>query len=91
MGCVARQVRHAAFVRDPRAAIYYAQNGFPLAERNERYWLAKSLMQQPGYKETYLPNGAAPKVDDEFKNPALANSLRQDSTRADYKVNYGMK
>ena len=58
-------------------AIYYAQNGFPLAERNARYWVAKSLMQQPGYKETYMPNGEAPKVGDEFKNPALANSLRQ--------------
>jgi gamma-glutamyltranspeptidase / glutathione hydrolase len=58
-------------------AIYYAQNGFPLAERNARYWAAKSLMQQPGYKETYMPNGVAPKVGDEFKNPALANSLRQ--------------
>jgi gamma-glutamyltranspeptidase/glutathione hydrolase len=58
-------------------AIYYAQNGFPLAERNARYWVAKSLMQQPGYKETYLPTGVAPKVGDEFKNPALANSLRQ--------------
>ena len=58
-------------------AIYYAQNGFPLAERNARYWVAQSLMQQPGYKETYMPNGVAPKVGDEFKNSALANSLRQ--------------
>jgi gamma-glutamyltranspeptidase / glutathione hydrolase len=58
-------------------AIYYAQNGFPLAERNARYWVAKRLMQQPGYAETYVPNGVAPKVGDLFKNPALANSLRQ--------------
>jgi gamma-glutamyltranspeptidase/glutathione hydrolase len=58
-------------------AIYYAQNGFPLAERNARYWMAKSLLKQPGYRETYLPNGVAPKVGDEFKNPALANSLRE--------------
>jgi gamma-glutamyltranspeptidase / glutathione hydrolase len=58
-------------------AIYYADNGFPLAERNARYWVAKALLQQPGYRETYLPNGVAPKVGDEFKNPALANSLRQ--------------
>ncbi len=36
-------------------AIYYAQNGFPLAERNARYWVAKKLMNQPGYKETYDP------------------------------------
>jgi gamma-glutamyltranspeptidase / glutathione hydrolase len=58
-------------------AIYYADNGFPLAERNARYWVAKRLMTQPGYKETYVPNGVAPKVGDLFKNPALANSLRQ--------------
>ncbi|MGA3127507.1 MAG: gamma-glutamyltransferase [Candidatus Korobacteraceae bacterium] len=58
-------------------AIYYAENGFPLAERNARYWIAKNLMEQPGYRETYLPNGMAPKVGDEFKNLALANSLRQ--------------
>lgn len=58
-------------------AIYYADNGFPLAERNARYWMAKRLMNQPGYKETYVPNGVAPKVGDLFKNPALANSLRQ--------------
>jgi gamma-glutamyltranspeptidase/glutathione hydrolase len=58
-------------------AIYYAEHGFPLAERNARYWVAQSLMQQPGYRETYLPNGVAPKVGDEFKNSALANSLRQ--------------
>lgn len=65
------------FAKTLAPAIYYAQNGFPLAERNARYWLAKSLMQQPGYKETYLPNGAAPHLGDEFKNPALANSLQQ--------------
>src|ERR1700691_713481 len=58
-------------------AIYYAENGFPLAERNARYWVAKSLFQQPGYKETYLPNGVAPKVGDVFRNPALAHSLRE--------------
>jgi len=58
-------------------AIYYAQNGFPLAERNARYWVAKGLLNQPGYRETYLPSGVAPKVGDEFRNPALAHSLRE--------------
>jgi gamma-glutamyltranspeptidase/glutathione hydrolase len=58
-------------------AIYYAENGFPLAERNARYWVAKSLLNQPGYRETYLPNGVAPKVGDTFRNPALAHSLRE--------------
>ncbi len=65
------------FTQTLAPAIYYAQNGFPLAERNARYWVAKRLMKQPGYAETYVPNGVAPKVGDLFKNPALANSLRQ--------------
>src|ERR1700733_13936667 len=58
-------------------AISYAQNGFPLAERNARSWENKRLLQQPGYKETYLPGGVAPKLGDMFRNPALAESLRQ--------------
>jgi gamma-glutamyltranspeptidase/glutathione hydrolase len=58
-------------------AIYYAQNGFPLAERNARYWIAKKLMDQPGWKETYDIWPAAPQPGDLFRNPALANSLRQ--------------
>lgn len=58
-------------------AVYYAENGFPLAERNARYWVAKRLLNQPGYRETYLPNGVAPKVGDEFRNASLAHSLRE--------------
>jgi gamma-glutamyltranspeptidase / glutathione hydrolase len=58
-------------------AIYYAGNGFPLAERNARYWIAKKLFDQPGYKETYDIWPEAPKPGDLFKNPGLANSLRQ--------------
>jgi len=58
-------------------AIYYAQNGFPLAERNARYWVSRRLMNQPGYKETYILWPDAPKPGDLFRNPALANSLRQ--------------
>ncbi|HEY3939246.1 MAG TPA: gamma-glutamyltransferase [Bryobacteraceae bacterium] len=57
-------------------AIYYAQNGFPLPERGARYWISKAFLNQPGYKETYMPSGVRPKVGDVFKNPALANSLR---------------
>jgi gamma-glutamyltranspeptidase / glutathione hydrolase len=62
-------------------AIYYAQNGFPLAERNARYWIAKSLLNQPGYKETYDIWPAAPTAGDLFRNPALASSLRQVAER----------
>src|ERR1700744_2533633 len=58
-------------------AIYYAQDGFPLAERNARSWIAKKLMDQPGYKETYDIWPVAPRPGDLFRNPALASSLRQ--------------
>jgi gamma-glutamyltranspeptidase / glutathione hydrolase len=58
-------------------AIYYAQNGFPLAERNARYWISKRLLDQPGYKETYDIWPVDPKPGDLFVNPALGNSLRQ--------------
>ncbi len=60
-----------------RSAIFYAENGFPLAEKNARYWTSKTFLSQPGYKETYMPGGVKPGVGDVFKNPALANSLRQ--------------
>jgi gamma-glutamyltranspeptidase / glutathione hydrolase len=59
------------------SAIFYAENGFPLAEKNARYWVSKALLDRPGYKETYLPGGVAPGLGDTFKNPALAESLRQ--------------
>ncbi len=62
-------------------AIYYAENGFPLPERGARYWIGKAFLNQPGYKETYMPGGVAPKLGDEFKNPALASSLRAVATK----------
>ena len=58
-------------------AISYAETGFPLAERNAQYWLSKKLLPQPGYAQTYLPGGSAPKLGDTFKNPALGESLQQ--------------
>ena len=58
-------------------AIYYAENGWPLAERNAKSWVNKKLLDQPGYRQTYAPNGTAYAVGDEFKNPALGESLRQ--------------
>jgi gamma-glutamyltranspeptidase / glutathione hydrolase len=58
-------------------AVFYAENGFPLAERNARYWVGKKFLNQPGYKTTYLPNGAAPGVGETFRNKDLAGSLRE--------------
>jgi gamma-glutamyltranspeptidase / glutathione hydrolase len=62
-------------------AIYYAENGFPLPERGARYWIGKAFLNQPGYKETYMPGGVAPALGDVFKNPALASSLRTVATK----------
>jgi len=58
-------------------AIFYAEQGFPLAEKNARYWVSKKVMNQPGYASTYIPGGVAPGLGDVFKNPALGESLRQ--------------
>ena len=66
-----------SFSKTLAPAIFYAQNGFPLAERNARYWASKRFLHQAGFQQTYMPNGVAPKLGDDFKNPALANSLRQ--------------
>jgi gamma-glutamyltranspeptidase/glutathione hydrolase len=64
-----------------RSAIFYAENGFPLAEKNARYWIGKAFLNQPGYQQTYMPGGMKPGLGDVFKNPALANSLRQVAER----------
>ncbi|SEG38297.1 gamma-glutamyltransferase 2. Threonine peptidase. MEROPS family T03 [Bryocella elongata] len=64
------------FSKTLASAIYYADHGYPMGERNSRYWIAKALINQPGWKETYLPNGFVPSPGALFKNPGLANSLK---------------
>jgi gamma-glutamyltranspeptidase/glutathione hydrolase len=59
------------------SAVFYAENGFPLPEIGARSWITRALLNQPGYKETYMPGGTRPELGDTFKNPALAESLRQ--------------
>jgi len=59
------------------SAIFYAENGFPLPEFGARAWISRALLNQPGYKETYMPGGTRPQLGDVFKNPALAESFRQ--------------
>ncbi|KFZ39215.1 gamma-glutamyltransferase [Shewanella mangrovi] len=59
--------------------IAYARNGFPVSELIAYYMQrsAKRLGKFPGFKETYMPNGAMPKTGEIFKNPALANTLEK--------------
>ncbi|MBV9507362.1 MAG: gamma-glutamyltransferase [Acidobacteriia bacterium] len=63
-------------------AIYYAQNGFPVTEIISAAWQTDtpSLLNNKGAKQTYLPDGRAPKVGDIFRNRDLANSLRMIAT-----------
>lgn len=59
-------------------SIRYAEEGFPVTEFIADLWQenVKSRQQFPGVKETYMPNGQAPKTGDIFKNPKLANTYR---------------
>ncbi len=57
-------------------AISYARDGFPVSEVIA-YEMASSnarLKDQPGFAETYMPNGRFPLKGEVFKNPDLANT-----------------
>lgn len=59
-------------------AIKYAREGFPVSELIAYYWnRSRFLGRYPGFKETFLPNGEAPKKGEIFKNPYLANTLEK--------------
>jgi gamma-glutamyltranspeptidase/glutathione hydrolase len=59
-------------------AIYYAENGFPVTEIIAGQWQGsiKKLSVTKAAKDTYLPDGRAPKVGEMFRNRELAGSLR---------------
>lgn len=82
-GCVAgwdalrRRFGSMPFSKLLSPAIFYSENGFPLAEKNARYWVRERFLNQPGYQATYMPGGVRPGLGDVFKNPALSESLRQ--------------
>ena len=58
------------------AAIYYAENGYPVTEQIAWGSSEKNLAKVPGFAETYMPGGHAPKPGEVFRNPALGASLR---------------
>ena len=60
-------------------AIDYAETGFPVTELIA-YYMEKSvpiLKEFPGFAETFMPNGRAPKKGEIFKNPRLAKTLKK--------------
>lgn len=57
--------------------IDYGRKGFPVTELIA-YYMGRSanfLKKYDGFAEVYMPNGAAPKKGEIFKNPYLANTL----------------
>lgn len=59
-------------------AIGYAENGFPVSPKIAQLWArgGKTLGDQPGFAETFLPNGRAPAAGEVFTNRPLARTLR---------------
>jgi len=75
---------HAALGRLPMAevlapAIRYAREGFPVSEVIAHAWAlnAAARRDQPGFADTFLPGGAAPRKGDVFLNPGLATTLEE--------------
>ena len=59
-----------------KPAISYGREGFPVSEVIA-YEMASNyelVEDQPGFRETYMPNGHTPKKGEVFKNPDLANT-----------------
>ena len=59
-------------------AIGYAQNGFIVTPVIAELWrrAAKDLGHHPGFAETFLPNGEAPKAGERFVNMPLAKTFK---------------
>jgi gamma-glutamyltranspeptidase/glutathione hydrolase len=81
-GCVAGWEKlHKRFGRLPwrdlfRPAIYYAENGFPVTELIQWDWENTNRRLGDDGQKLYLPNGAAPKVGEIFRNAPLGHAFR---------------
>lgn len=58
-------------------AIRYARDGFPVSPTVHRQWQKQiaELIGQPGFRDTFAPNGRAPLPGERFKNPGQAATL----------------
>jgi len=57
-------------------AIRFAEEGFPVQPKVSSDWAASVEKLTRGGSTPFLPNGAAPKVGDIFRNPALGATMR---------------
>ncbi|MEN9558803.1 MAG: hypothetical protein RLZZ502_14 [Pseudomonadota bacterium] len=60
-------------------AIDYAERGYAVSPTVARQWAANVdlLKQQPGFADTFMPNGRAPTAGETFRSPLMAKSLRE--------------
>ena len=60
-------------------AIGYARDGFPLTELIAYYWgLSVPILEKwEGFRDTFMPNGRAPRKGEIFRNPRLADTLEK--------------
>ena len=60
-------------------AIRYAREGFPVSELIAYYWDrgGRFLSKYPGFADTFLPDGRAPRVGEIFRNEKLARTLER--------------
>jgi gamma-glutamyltranspeptidase/glutathione hydrolase len=60
-------------------AIYYANNGYPVTEVIAEDWHStpEDVQKQPGFKETFMPNGHAPAKGEIFINRGLGRTLEK--------------
>jgi gamma-glutamyltranspeptidase/glutathione hydrolase len=59
-----------------KPAIYYAENGFPVTEQIQWDWENTNARLSDEARKLYLPNGAAPKVGEIFRNAPLGHAFR---------------
>ena len=60
-------------------AVQYAREGAPIPELIAWYWerSARVLGRYPGFADTFLPAGRAPRKGELFRNPGLADTLER--------------
>jgi gamma-glutamyltranspeptidase/glutathione hydrolase len=60
-------------------AIRYARDGYPVSELIAYYWGLSTphLEKWPGFRETFMPDGRAPRKGEIFRNPRLADTYEK--------------
>ena len=61
------------------SAMYYANNGYPVTEVIAEDWRStpEDVQKQPGFKETFMPNGRAPTKGEIFVNRNVGRTLEK--------------